>query len=258
MSKTVTSQLRNFMSLQINYVTTETLKVLRDIFRKYPEYFEDFLIFFTPKLAQDVHEVDGKVSLCWIIGEFGQKIQDSPYMLEKMLEDLKEVNSAELNNSLMSACFKLFFKRAPETKKILASVFQFTMNNSLDTNVKQTAIFLYKLMKTNLQAAQQLACCQNSDFEIFFEDKSDESRDRIFWEFNSLSVIYQKPSERFLKENVLKHVQAAEKKYFPQRQKKHIDDEGEVQNGKEVDDLLNLNQPTASNSDDLLGGFQPS
>jgi hypothetical protein len=70
-----------------------------------------------------------------------------------MLEDLKEVNSAELNNSLMSACFKLFFKRAPETKKILASVFQFTMNNSLDTNVKQTAIFLYKLMKTNLQAA---------------------------------------------------------------------------------------------------------
>ena len=65
-----------------------------------------------------------------------------------------------------------------------------------------------------------MANSQNSDFDSFFEDRSDECRDRIFWEFNSLSVIYQKPSERFLKETVLKSVQAAEKKYFPERVKK--------------------------------------
>ena len=50
MSKTVTAQLRNFLGLQINYVTTETLKVLRDILRKYPQFVEDFLPFLNPKL----------------------------------------------------------------------------------------------------------------------------------------------------------------------------------------------------------------
>lgn len=74
-------------------------------------------------MQQDVHEVEGKISLCWIIGQFGDKIEDAPYMLEKILEDLKEFMSAELCQSLMSASFKLFFKRAPETKKVFANVF---------------------------------------------------------------------------------------------------------------------------------------
>lgn len=35
-----------------------------------------------------------------------------------------------------------------------------------------------------------------------------------------MSIVYQKPSERFLKENILKHVMAIEKKYYPKTDKK--------------------------------------
>jgi len=45
-------------------------------------------------------------------------------------------------------------------------------------------------------------------------------RERLFQEFNSLSVVYQKPSERFLKETELKHSLASERKYFPERKRK--------------------------------------
>jgi heme oxygenase len=38
----------------------------------------------------------------------------------------------------------------------------------------------------------------------FYEDKNEELRERLFLEFNSLSVVYQRPSERFLKDQVLK------------------------------------------------------
>ena len=44
-------------------------------------------------------------------------------------------------------------------------------------------------------------------------------RERLFQEFNSLSVVYQKPSERFLKETELKQSLASEKKYFPERRR---------------------------------------
>jgi len=54
MSKTVSQNLRNFLSLQISYVTTESLKSLKDILRRYPDYIEDFIPFLTPKLALDV------------------------------------------------------------------------------------------------------------------------------------------------------------------------------------------------------------
>lgn len=45
MSKTVAVQLRNFLSLQISYVTTATMKVLIDILRKYPAFIEEFIPF---------------------------------------------------------------------------------------------------------------------------------------------------------------------------------------------------------------------
>ena len=50
----------------------------------------------------------------------------------------------------------------------------------------------------------------------FYEDKNEEIRERLFLEFNSLSVVYQKPSERFLKDNILKQAVSVEKKYYPE------------------------------------------
>ena len=75
-------------------------------------------------------------------------------------------------------------------------------------------------MQTDLNLAKQFALSTNSSFQEFFEDKNDEVRERLFQEFNSLSVVYQKPSERFLKETELKHSLASEKKYFPDRTRK--------------------------------------
>lgn len=47
MSKTVVTQLRNFLSLRISYVTTETIFVLKDVLRKYRSFIDDFIPFFS-------------------------------------------------------------------------------------------------------------------------------------------------------------------------------------------------------------------
>jgi hypothetical protein len=41
-------------------------------------------------------------------------IEDAPYMLEKMNDELKELQSPYLASQLVDAAFKLLFKRAPE------------------------------------------------------------------------------------------------------------------------------------------------
>ena len=50
----------------------------------------------------------------WILGEFGDLIEDSPYILEKIIEDNKEFNSMKLSSMILTSLVKLFFKRAPE------------------------------------------------------------------------------------------------------------------------------------------------
>ena len=154
------------------------------------------------------------------MGQFGELIEESPYILERIAEESKEVNNPDLNSALFISVFRLFFKRAPETKQLLAKQFQEVMQNGTDAHLKQRAIFIYRLMQTDMAKAKEFAVSNAGPFQEFFEDKNDEVRERLFQEFNSLSVVYQKPSERFLKETELKHALAAEKKNFPERKRK--------------------------------------
>lgn len=194
--------------------------MLKDILRKYPDFVDDFVPLMARIQTDQIIENEGKIAFVWILGEFGHLIEASPYILEKMAEECRELNDHELSSALLISVFKLFFKRAPETKALFTKLFQEIVQTGTDTHLKQRAIFLYRLMQTDLNLAKQFALSTNSSFQEFFEDKNDEVRERLFQEFNSLSVVYQKPSERFLKETELKHSLASEKKYFPDRTRK--------------------------------------
>ena len=153
LSQHVSAQLKNFLGLQIAYVTTETIKVLKDILRKYPDFVDDFVPLICRVQTDQIIENDGKIAFVWILGEFGQYISDSPYILERMAEESREVNNCEFTSALFIAVFKLFFKRAPETKALFQRLFAEIMQNGNDAHLKQRAIFLYRLMQTDLAKA---------------------------------------------------------------------------------------------------------
>ena len=74
-----------------------------------------------------------------------------------MVDDIKELNSPEFTGILLTSAYSLFFKRAPETKKLLATVFKEVLNNSIDSALKQKATFLYRLLHTNIKLAEEVA-----------------------------------------------------------------------------------------------------
>ena len=266
-SKTVAAQLRNFLSLRISYVTTETVIVLKDILRKYRSFIEDFIPFFTKISLDQITEVEGKCAYVWILGEFGDLIEEAPYILEKMIEEQKEFNSVKLTSTLLTSIFKLFFKRAPEVHKMLGSFLEQMIKSAADTDLKQRAVFYYRLLKTDVNLAQTVVIGDQERIKEFYEDRNDDTKERLFLEFNSLSVVYQRPSERYLKENILKQTSAAEKKYYDGRFTKKsvsrstvIQDEDDEEGGKKTTDasakvqqvIVNNVIPNAS-LDDLLG-----
>jgi hypothetical protein len=78
------------------------------------------------------------------------------------------------------------------------------VKSAADTDLKQRAVFYYRLLKTDINLAQSVVIGDQEKIKEFYEDRNDETKERLFLEFNSLSVVYQKPSERYLKENILK------------------------------------------------------
>lgn len=136
---------------------------------------------------------------------FGDKIEEAPYLLEKIIEDEQDLSAIQLQSFIVVACMRLFFKRAPEMKPILASYFQQTMKNSSDADLKQRIMFYYRLLKQDIQLAEKVINQKEAmESTQFFEDKQSEKRERLFMEFNSLSVVYGRPSEKFLKDSALK------------------------------------------------------
>jgi hypothetical protein len=78
------------------------------------------------------------------------------------------------------------------------------IKSAVDTDLKQRAVFYYRLLRTDVSLAEKIAMGDQEKVKEFYEDRNDEIRERLFLEFNTLSVVYQKPSERFLKESILK------------------------------------------------------
>jgi len=73
----------------------------------------------------------------------------------------------------------------------------------------------YKLLKQDAKIAEKIILNQPQIQNMFFEDMQSEKRERLFLEFNSLSVVYGRPSEKFLKDRALKQSLASEKHYYP-------------------------------------------
>ena len=54
---------------------------------------------------------------------------------------------------ILTSLFKLFFKRAPEVKRMLGSFMENVIKNCVDTDLKQRAVFYYRLLKLDVSLA---------------------------------------------------------------------------------------------------------
>lgn len=109
-------------------------------------------------------------------------------------------------------------------------------------------------MKNDLETAKQIIVGEGEPIELFFEDQNDDMKERLFLEFNTLSVVYQKPAEKFLKDIALKQAQAAEKKYYKGRSAKK---EGSEEEEESKEEGSGETKAPASTVEDLLGFGEP-
>jgi AP-4 complex subunit beta-1 len=137
-------------------VTNETFVVLKDVLRKYKKLFNEFIIFLGKDFLDQLTDTEGKASFVWILGEFGEQVEESPYILEKLIEEEQESNAIYLLTYLVTASTKLFFKRAPEMHPILASLYKHVLTNSNDLDLRQKVTFYYRLLSHDVAIAQQV------------------------------------------------------------------------------------------------------
>lgn len=192
----IVDRLLQFLEMEKDYVTAEALVLVKDLLRKYPQWSQDCIAVVGNISSKNVQEPKAKAALIWMLGEYSQDMNDAPYVLESLVENWDEEHSAEVRLHLLTAVMKCFFKRPPETQKALGAALAAGLAD-FHQDVHDRALFYYRLLQYKVSVAESVVNPPKQAVSVFADTQNSEVKDRIFDEFNSLSVVYQKPSYMF-------------------------------------------------------------
>ncbi|RWR77412.1 beta-adaptin-like protein A isoform X1 [Cinnamomum micranthum f. kanehirae] len=192
----IVDRLLQFLEMEKDYVTAETLVLVKDLLRKYPQWSHDCIAVVGNISSKNVQEPKAKAALIWMLGEYSQDMLDAPYILESLVDNWDDEHSAEVRLHLLTAVLKCFFRRPPETQKALGAALAAGLADS-HQDVHDRALFYYRLLQYDVSLAERVVDPPKQAVSVFADTQSSEIKDRIFDEFNSLSILYQKPSYMF-------------------------------------------------------------
>ena len=147
-------KLVKLIEMDIDYVTSNVLQVLKCLDFSENGSLEEILPHI-PKCVDIVTSEEGKSSIWWFIGEYGEQVDEAPYMMESFVENDAEEASVSVRLQLMTAAMKLFFKRPGETQDVLGRVLELCASGN-DFDVRDRALWYYNLLQTDVQLAQTI------------------------------------------------------------------------------------------------------
>ena len=231
--RSIVGVLKSLLTRSADFIVGESLCVIRDLSRKYPAVIEEFVGSIDNSILTVNNDPKGLSALLWILGEFGNKIENAPYIVDYLSK--LEIQSTEFAYSLLLSSCKLFFKSPGEMQPVLGHVFDSILKNYQDVDLRDRTYYYYNLMKKDINLAEYIICGEPTVVDYFYSDFDEEYIDQIYSQFNSLSIVYRKPEEKFTKYTGLED------------EEERKEEEERTEPPKQADPAQNINQPIEQN-----------
>ena len=198
----IIERLLQYFDSEIEHVTAETIIAVSDILRKRPTHADQCIQTMQNIDVIDVVDAKARAALVWIYGEYGENIPLAPYYLEPVLTNLADESNVTVRMQSLSCAMKLFFKRPPEMQAMLGAAL-LAGSRDLNQEVHDLARFYYRLLEKDARAAERVVNSRDKSAVHTFKESVMEEKtfDKVFTEFNTLSVLYGRPAETFVDSN---------------------------------------------------------
>ena len=261
---------------QIGFVIQEAIIGLRDIFRRYPNTFEGAMTIINENL-RTLDDYEAKAALIWIIGEYSDRIDGAENQLNKFIDNLKEEPYIVQINILNSAT-KTFLKcQTEESYNILNQIFDFCTKECENSDIRERGYIYYRLMSIDPQLASKIIITEKPKISEDISGYDEILLEKLMDNLGTLSTIYSKPPELFVKKTKNKYFEDEEEGEYEESTFNVIEKENEnnienniqnniqnnnnnIQNNNiqnnllDIDDVLNNNN-IQNNNNDLIGLF---
>ncbi|KAJ3189878.1 AP-2 complex subunit beta [Gaertneriomyces sp. JEL0708] len=182
--------LLDLIKTKVNHVVQEAIVVMKDIFRKYPTRYEAII----PTLCDNLdllEEAEAKASLIWIIGEYADRLENAPELLESFLDGFK-VEDPSVQLQIISAAVKLFLRKPSSAQDMVQKVLNTATQECDNPDIRDRAYVYWRLLSSNPQAAKAVALAEKPPIEADDNVVSESLLDDLIRNIGSLASVYHK------------------------------------------------------------------
>ncbi|KAF2077808.1 hypothetical protein CYY_000853 [Polysphondylium violaceum] len=195
----------SFLQTEHENIISNTLIALKDFLRVFPAHAKKIIGYLGLNKLVELQVDQAIEAILWIYGEHPNVDQETPYIVEGFMKRFKE-QSTSVKIQLLISAIKIYFERPGEMLPILQHVLLECSDLSQDPDLHETYLFYARLLSIDLNVANKIINAGKKDQKMsltsFLEDEFYEYKDKIFEEFNTLSVVYGKHSSTFMNQPI--------------------------------------------------------
>ena len=188
--------LLELIQTKVNYVVQESVIVIKDIFRRYPNRYESIIATLCDNL-DTLDEPLAKAAMIWIIGEYCERIDNADELLDTFLESFEEEDPA-VQLQLLTATVKLFLQAPDESQDMVQRVLDMATEESDNPDLRDRGFIYWRLLSTDPEAAKMVVLGDKPVIEDDTFRLDPTLLNTLIGQIATLSSVYHKPPEAFV------------------------------------------------------------
>ncbi|KAJ5501238.1 AP complex subunit beta [Penicillium expansum] len=170
--------LLELVDAKIPYIVQEATVVIRNIFRKYPNQYEN--------------EPEAKAAVIWIIGQYADRIDNSDGLLQDYLATFHD-ETVEVQLALLTATVKLFIQRPTKGQQLVPQVLKWCTEETDDPDLRDRGYMYWRLLSTDPATAKQVVMGQKPPITAESEKLDPRTLEELCLNVGTLATVYLKP-----------------------------------------------------------------
>jgi AP-1 complex subunit beta-1 len=188
--------LLELIQTKVNYVVQESVIVIKDIFRRYPNRYESIIATLCDNL-DTLDEPLAKAAMIWIIGEYAERIDNADELLDTFLETFEEEDPA-VQLQLLTATVKLFLQSPEDSQDMVQRVLDMATEESDNPDLRDRGFIYWRLLSTDPEAAKLVVLGEKPIIEDDTYRIEPNLLSTLIGQIATLSSVFHKPPEAFV------------------------------------------------------------
>jgi len=180
---------------KVDYLVQESVKVIKDILRRYPNRYESIIKDFCDNLKA-LNFADERAAMIWIIGEYADKnITNSVPLIESFAENFKE-EATVVQQAILTAAVKIYLKLEGEAEEMIVDILRLATEEAENPDLRNRGYIYWRMLTADPELAKRLILEEKPTISDHSESIDPTLLDDLIAHLGTLCSINMKPPQK--------------------------------------------------------------